>query len=147
MPRLSKDAKAAAEAQAAADAELLAKLQERDKDVPPAEPESAEDTEPTIADRFVGMANLLVQLRQSTRLGESTLSKLMEIALQYHAWDYQRRAQEQASMNQFSKFMTPPENGDAGDAGDETPALIPDEYIGEANTNVVPVDFTPAEES
>jgi hypothetical protein len=140
-PSLPEEAQTAAEAAAAADAALLAALQERDE-------EPVEPTEPTIADRFVGMARLVAEIsgrlkKERTPLSEATLAKLMETALQYHAWDYQRRAQE-AQRSPFEQFMTPdmPENGDAGEPN-EGP-IVPDEYLGESN--VVPVDFTPAEE-
>lgn len=106
--------------------------------VPPNEP-----TEPTIADRFVGMANLIVDVRTKTRLSEATLVKLMETALQYHAWDTARVAQE--SQNNFDP-RTLMGNGD----GSEEALVGPEgEYLGETETptdngdNTVHVDFTP----
>lgn len=121
---LTPEAIEAATAAAEADRALLEKLKQRDA-VPEPEPE------PTIADRFVGMADLLVQVRQRTRLGEATLSKLMETALQYHAWDYGRRQQE--ANNPMRQFMNQQGSGD----GEELIGPPPDEVITEAPDNVV----------
>ena len=125
----------AATAAAEADRKLLEKVQARDADRQP-EPEP----EPTIADRFVGMANLLVKVRQDTRLGEATLTKLMETALQYHAWDYGRRQQE--AQNPMAQFMA--QQRESGGEG-ELVGPEPDEFISEAPDNVVPLNATTEE--
>lgn len=98
---LPEDAEAIAQAQANADAELLANLQNRDGEVAAPEPPVANpDPETTIADKVVGMANLAVHIRKQTRLSDALIGKLFEVGLQWHAWDYSRRAQER----QFSPF-------------------------------------------
>ncbi len=150
MPR--KSARRIAEEQAARDAALLEEAMAAQQ---PTEENSEEeytptaDSESTLADRFVGINELIVNERKRTRLSESTLVKTFETALQYHAWDYQRRAQEAAAHNPFAQMMG---NGGGGSGEDES--LVgpePHEIIGPADEdtpdNIVPVDFTPAEET
>ena len=65
-------------------------------DEPAPEPEQPPvETEPTIADRFVQMNELITHERKRTRLSEATLAKMMELAFQYHAWNVQWEAQQQ----------------------------------------------------
>lgn len=114
--KISQDAEAAAAKQAAADAELLAKLQNNPPPPPP---------EPTIADRFVQMNELLLHERQRTRLGEAALTKMFELAVNYHIWNLQWEAQQQRA-----SFFTP----EGGVVDDGEPQVLPDadEYLGEA---------------
>jgi hypothetical protein len=115
---LDEKAQAMAEQQAAADAELLAQLQARDADTEePAMPDAP--TEPTLAERFTAVAVLVSNVhaalkRRRTPLSEATLSKLFEVSLQYHAWDWQKRQQE--AQNPFTQFMQG--NGDTGEGSD-----------------------------
>lgn len=127
---------AEAEAKAAEDAALLEQLNEQKEQEEPENPSS-----PTIADRFVGMNELLRSERLRTRLSEATLTKNMELALNYHVWETQRaEARAQQGFDPRS-FM------DAVPSGDEPlDGPTPDEYIGEAIDNVTEVDFTPTSE-
>lgn len=139
---LPEDAEAIAQARANADAELLADLQNRDGEVIQPEPVNP-DPETTIADKVVGMADLAVKVRQRTRLGEALIGKLFETALQWHAWDYQRRAQERQMFNPFGMSQGVESSDGEGLVGPE-----PDEILGaaeDADDNLVPVDFTPAD--
>ena len=116
-----------AEAQAETEPEIL----------PPPEPPQ----EPTIADRFVGMNDLIVRQRQTTRLSEATLAKTLELAFQYHAWQTQWDAQ-QAQRQGFdpSILMGNGEDGEelVGPTG---------EYLGEAEpTPLFPTEETTTEE-
>lgn len=150
MPR--KSARNIAEEQAARDAALLEEAMAAQQ--PNDEPEEEEftptpDSESTLADRFVGINELITSERKRTRLSESTLTKNFEIALQYHAWDYQRRAQEQSQMSQLAQMLGSRGEGTNGDESLVGPE--PHEIIGPADDdtpdNIVPVDFTPAEET
>lgn len=142
MPRKTK-AQRLAEEQAAADAALLEKLQNRPQPEPAPEPVP----EPTIADRFVGITNLIVTVQARlkgarTPLSEATLLKAMEIALQYHAWDYQRQQQEQQRFDP-SMFM-----GAEGETGNEDGFVGPEPHeritgTDDSDNVVIPVNFTP----
>lgn len=142
---LSENAQAAAEAAAAADAELLASLQNRDGEVEAPAPEPVDnDPETTIADKAVGLAQLAVRIRRDLRLSESLIGKIMETSLQWHAWDYQRRAAERQA-NPFAGFMG--NTGESSNQGDD--GLVgPDvhEVIGPADDqtpdNVVSINGT-----
>jgi hypothetical protein len=127
----------------AALAEALAARTEAPEDPEP--PLNRESREPTIADRFVGIADLIVAVRTRTRLSEATLVKALEVSLQYHAWDVQRREQEaQRSFNPASLL------GNNGD-GNEGVLIGPadqtiegqDTEQGDAPDNVVPLNPTP----
>lgn len=143
---LTEDATATAEAQATADAELLASLQDREASVP--EPEQQDpDPETTIADKMVGLAHLAVRIRKDLRLSEALIGKLAETALQWHAWDYQRRLQENS--NPFANMVA---NGMGSEGAGEADGLVgpdPDEFLGAADTpetpdNVIVADFRSA---
>lgn len=141
-PDASESPEEIAERHAAADRAMLEALQAKRAESTE-EPEQEEEQVPTIADRFVGLSKLLVQVRQQTRLGEATLTKILETALQYHAWDYQRRAQEQ--QNQLQQMFSQMSGGQG-----ESEELIgpePNEVITASEDNIVPVDFTPAKET
>jgi hypothetical protein len=75
---------------------------------------------PTIADRYVSMATLVKEVRTMTHLNEGTLTKLMELALNYHVWSTQR---EDANPDQ--PWITPTEAG----------PIEPHEVITEATDN------------
>ena len=150
MPRrrtVSPEELSTAEAQATADAAFLEELQTADAagEIPDA-PTPEENSDPTIADRFVAMAHLVVEVRQRTRLSESSLIKTLELAMNYHIWSIQKAeqdAQRAQQMNPQSYF-----GSEDGNAPLVTPETV-DEYIGADETpteNVVEVDFTPAEE-
>lgn len=134
--RPAEDAIAAAEAQAAKDAELLAAVQERD-----ANPEPQEPTNPTIADRFVAMNALVAKQRAETRLSEATLSKNLELALNYFVWETQREEQR-AQQRQFdpAQYGFPTESGSEGTSeGEGQPE--PHEYLGTAEASTDETEF------
>lgn len=84
---------------------------------------------PTLADRFVGMADLISGVRTRTRLSEATLAKTLEIALQYHAW--QAQVDQQTAQNQFQQMLR--NNGIGGeedaDADESLVGPTPNEII------------------
>ena len=128
-PEASASPEEIAEARAAEDRALLEAMQAQQE-------EPQERQAPTIADWFVGYTNLVERQRKDTRLGEATLVKILETDLQTHAFETQRRAQEE--QDQFRKMMTEVSGG----------GVEADEFIGPAeDDNVVPVDFSPAEET
>ena len=128
--QLSEDATAIAEAQAAKDAELLAKVQERD-----ANPESQpEPPKATIADGFVQMNRLIAKERAETRLSEATLTKTLELAMNFHVWETQRAEQKAAQSFDPAQYGFPAsENGGEGTSEGEGPETIePHEFLGAA---------------
>lgn len=129
--KLDAEAEALAEAQAAKDAELLAALQARDAEPEP-EPEPEPQRDPTLADRFLGMVNLVssaqAELKKQRRpLSEGTLTKILETALQYHAWDFQRRQAE--AQNPFAQFMSGAQEGGEASGGEGLLGPEPDEIL------------------
>lgn len=61
---------------------------------------------PTLADRFVGMNQIIVDQRVRTRLSEATLAKTLELALNYHVWQTQQE-QLQGPQQAMQELPTP----------------------------------------
>lgn len=131
MPRKTKATpeQIAAEAQAELDKKFLEQAAE---EATPIE-EALEPRDPTIADRFVQMGDLIVAMRQRTRLSESSLVKLLELSMNYHIYDENKRAQQAQQNFNPMDFFNPEEGEKVTEA--EGPEII------EGDSNVIAVDF------
>lgn len=143
MARTNKTAAQIAEDRAAEDQALLDSLKDRDGETVAPEPEEEQEPrELTIADRFVGMNELLAseKRRLVKQVSETTLIKTLELALNYHVWSTQRQDQLDAQAQQRNMF------GNMGSEGSGDEGLVgPDihEHLTSDDDNVIGVNFTP----
>lgn len=106
-----------AERQAAADRELLAQMQAKQEEV--------EEPKQTILDAYASIVAAVVEQKRTYKpsLTETTLVKLLEITLQWDAYNFQRKQAEQQRFDP-SQFIGPNENGEP-----PAPDITADEYL------------------